>query len=138
MPAGKQIILTRAQRDEMLNHALQETPNECCGLLIGKGRRVKQVVKIKSDNPSPDAYYMNAEEQVAVFTEMAARGEELLGIYHSHPKGPAWPSGADLQLAFHPEVAYFIISLADMDNPALHAFRIHHGAFEETAFKLTA
>ena len=29
------IEITTAQRDEMIAHALEDAPNECCGLLFG-------------------------------------------------------------------------------------------------------
>lgn len=138
MPVRNCLAITSAQRDMLFAHALQEAPNECCGLLIGRHCRVEQVVAMQSDMPSPDSYYMNPEQQVAVFTEMKEWGGELLGIYHSHPIGPAVPSAADLHLAFHPEVAYFIISLADRTTPELHAFRIAERTFEGIVFEVTA
>ena len=118
----------------MIEHALKDAPNECCGVLLGRNAVVERAVAMTSDLPSPDAYFMNPEQQIEVFTDMAKRGEELLGIYHSHPKGPAEPSGADLQLAFHPEVAYFIISLSDAAHPEVRAFSLLSGEFHEIPF----
>ena len=37
----------------------------------------------------------------------------------------------DLQLAFHPDALYVIISLADPDNPVLGAYNLENGQFEE-------
>lgn len=131
MPVSSPLALTAAQRDSMIAHAQHEAPNECCGLLLGRGGTIERVIAMKSDRPSPDAYYMNPEQQVEVFTGMAERGEELLGIYHSHPTGPPQPSPADLQLACHPDAAYFIISLADRQMPELRAFRLRPDGFDE-------
>jgi len=131
MPVTTPFTLASAHRDIMIAHALREAPNECCGLLLGRGGTVARVIAMKSDRPSPDAYYMNPEQQVEVFTGMAERGEELLGIYHSHPTSPAQPSAADLQLAFHPDAAYFIISLADAARPEVRAFRLRRDGFDE-------
>jgi [CysO sulfur-carrier protein]-S-L-cysteine hydrolase len=138
MPATTILTLTSNQRDIMIAHALQEAPNECCGLLLGRCGTIERVVAMTSDRPGPDAYYMNPEQQIGVFTGMEERGEELLGIYHSHPKGSAQPSSADLQLAFHPEAAYIIISLEDTVAPELRAFRIHGGTYEEIVLQQTA
>lgn len=136
MPSNP-VSLAAELKEMMVRHALGEAPNECCGILLGRNGRIERVIAIKNDLPAPDAYFMNPEQQIAVFTEMQKRGEELLGIYHSHPKGPPVPSNADLQLAFHPEVAYFIISLADADNPELRAFVLRRNGFEEVLFFIT-
>ncbi len=115
-------------RDLMLNQSLAELPNECCGLLLGK-QIIERAVPMRSIPPAPDTYYMDPEQQIDVFTDMQAAGEQLLGIYHSHPKGPVKPSGMDLQLAFHPDALYVIISLADVDSPEIGAYRLLEGDF---------
>jgi proteasome lid subunit RPN8/RPN11 len=56
--------------------------------------------------------------------EIERQGWELLGIYHSHPHTQAYPSPTDVALAFYPDALYFIVSLADPDQPAVRAFRI--------------
>jgi proteasome lid subunit RPN8/RPN11 len=121
----------------MIAHALQEVPNECCGLLLGRDGVVERVVAMKSDPPAPDRYYMDPVQQVEVFAEMQKQGQSLIGIYHSHPQGPAGPSGADVHMAYHRGVAYFIISLADADIPGVRAFMLQDGGFEEVRCVVT-
>src|SRR5437870_10397240 len=55
---------------------------------------------------------------------MRDRGEELIAIYHSHPraKNPE-PSETDVRLAYYPSAVYFIVGLGG-EEPCLHAFRI--------------
>ncbi len=115
-------------RDVMINHSRAELPNECCGLLLGR-TQINRAVPMRSIPPAPDAYYMDPGQQIEVFTAMQAAGEQLLGIYHSHPAGPAAPSGMDLQLAFHPGVLYVIISLADAERPEIGAYLLEAGQF---------
>ena len=129
--------MSRAFRDMMIAHALEEVPNECCGLLLGRDGVVERVVAVKSDPPAPDSYYMDPVRQVEVFEEMQRHGQSLIGIYHSHPRGPAEPSGADVQMAYHRGVAYVIISLADADNPGVRAFMLQDGGFEEVRCVIT-
>ena len=117
-------------RDAMFAHSRAELPNECCGLLLGK-QAIERAVPMCSIPPAPDAYYMDPEQQIAVFNGMQATGEQLLGIYHSHPKGPVEPSGMDLQLAFHHDAFYVIISLADADRPEIGAYLLENGQFSE-------
>ena len=115
----------------MIEHAVKELPNECCGVLLGKNNTIERVIPMRSIPPSPDAYFMDPSQQVDVYTEMEKLGETLLGIYHSHPKGPLQPSGADLQLAFLPDAVYFIVSLENRGNPEIGAFMLKEGKFKE-------
>jgi len=131
------LSMSRVFRDMMIAHALEEVPNECCGLLLGSDGVVERVVAVKSDPPAPDRYYMDPVRQVEVFEEMQKHGQSLIGIYHSHPRGPAEPSGADVQMAYHRGVAYVIISLADADNPDVRAFVLQDGGFEEVRYVVT-
>ena len=115
----------------MIDHAQGELPNECCGVLIGQPGVFERVIPVTSIHPSPDSYFMTPEEQIEIFTELGKSGESLLGIYHSHPKGPASPSGMDISLAFHPEAVYFIVSLKNRKQPEVRAFRIEKQAVTE-------
>ena len=117
-------------RDEMVAHARVELPNECCGVLVGRSE-IERSVPMRSVPPAPDAYYMDPEQQIELFTEMESTGEQLLGIYHSHPKGPLEPSDMDLRLASHPDALCCIVSLADADVPELGAFYLRSGRFEQ-------
>jgi proteasome lid subunit RPN8/RPN11 len=55
---------------------------------------------------------------------MRERGEQLLAIYHSHPRAimPA-PSETDVRLAYYPSATYLIVGLAGT-QPLVKAFRI--------------
>ena len=126
-----QISIPRVSREIMIKQALDELPNECCGLLLGRKGKVQRTLPMKNTDPSPDTYFMDPIQQVDVFTEMEKRGEMLIGIYHSHPKGPPTPSGADLKMAFHPDAAYIIISLENMNEPVVKAFTLQKGDYKE-------
>ncbi len=115
----------------MLNQALNELPHECCGLLLGKNGKITHTIPMKNSEPSPDSYIMDPLQQIDVFTEMEKRGERLIGIYHSHPKGPSTPSNTDLEMAFHQDAIYIIITLEDRNTPELSAFILGKGSFKE-------
>jgi proteasome lid subunit RPN8/RPN11 len=56
--------------------------------------------------------------------KMRERGEELLAIYHSHPRSDdPKPSATDVRLAYYPSAVYFIVGLGGA-QPRLAAFRI--------------
>ncbi len=122
----------------MIEHARNELPNECCGVLIGRDGIFERVIPITSVHPAPDSYVMSPEEQIEIFTELGKSGESFLGIYHSHPDGPAFPSGMDIRLAFHPEAVYLIISLQDRRRPEVRAYRIERQNVTELRISTTA
>jgi len=125
------ITLSSDLLNAMIEHARRELPNECCGVLIGQQGVFERVIPVTSVHPAPDAYFMSPEEQVEIFTELGEGSGSLLGIYHSHPKGPVSPSGMDISLAFHPEAIYFIVSLKNKKQPEVRAFRIVKQAVTE-------
>lgn len=63
--------------------------------------------------------------------EIRAASLELLGIYHSHPNGKNEPSPRDIERAYYPDAAYFIVSpLPDAPQP-VRAFSIRDGRATE-------
>lgn len=54
---------------------------------------------------------------------MDAAGEELVGIYHSHPVSQPYPSPTDRAEAHYPDALYVLVSLRS-GTPELRAYRI--------------
>ncbi|MFY9269716.1 MAG: adenosylmethionine--8-amino-7-oxononanoate transaminase [Candidatus Manganitrophaceae bacterium] len=140
---AKVLPLPKTILEQMLSHARREAPNECCGLLAGKEKKMNEIypiLNLPEGDPAitdlqvpPDRrfrYVMDPKEQFQAFKEMRKNGTELLGIYHSHPHSPAYPSSTDVRLAFYPDVHYLIISL-EKGKPAVRAFRIVEGQITE-------
>ena len=123
--------LRRVLLECLLAHAQAEAPNEACGLLVGRGSTVERVYPMENAEHSRIAYRLNPEEQYRVFMEMEEAGQEMVAIYHSHPRSPAYPSARDVQLAFYPEVVYVIVSLTEPGRPVWRAFRIQEGEIAE-------
>ncbi len=114
-----------AQRvwDEMVRHCLEQLPNEACGLLSGKRGRAETIWKMDNMEHSPVSFSMDEGQIRSVFHGLDKMGEELVGIYHSHPTAPAYPSPHDMEHATYPEAAYLIVSLANL-QPWVGCFRI--------------
>jgi proteasome lid subunit RPN8/RPN11 len=126
------ITITREIVEEMERHAREEYPRECCGMLAGKEQTITRIFKTKNIAESEDLYELDPLEQVKAFEEIDRLSLKLLGVYHSHPDHPCYPSGLDRSQAFYPDTLFFIVSLLDFDNPQLKAFRLNKGeAVEE-------
>jgi len=68
-------------------------------------------------------YVIDPREQLKVFRSIDAAGEELLGIYHSHPVSQPYPSPTDRAEAHYTDVVYVLVSVRTA-KPEVAAFRI--------------
>jgi proteasome lid subunit RPN8/RPN11 len=117
--------------DEIVAHAREDLPNECCGMVGGADGDAATVYRAENAEASPLRYSIDSKEQFRLMRAIEAAGEELAAIYHSHTKSPAYPSQTDVNLAGWPEAVYLIVSLADPDAPDLKGFWIRDGKIEE-------
>lgn len=125
------LSIPRRLLDAIIAHALEEDPNECCGILAGSGNAVSKMFRVTNSEKSPTRYLMDPEEQFAAFKEIRREGFSLLAIYHSHTHTPAYPSPTDIELAYYPEAHYLIVSLEKRSVPAMRMFRILEGKVTE-------
>jgi proteasome lid subunit RPN8/RPN11 len=124
------IKLRSAHVDEMTAHAREMNPAECCGLIGGANDgRAESVYRLRNVAADPlVAYEAAAEDLFAAQKSMRERGEQLLAIYHSHPRASdPVPSLSDVRLAYYPSAIYFIIGLSGA-SATLRAFRISESA----------
>jgi len=116
--------------EQLLAHAREDAPNECCGLVGGSDGVAKTVYRAHNAEASPLRYNLDPQDQFRIMTEMEERGEELSAIYHSHTASPAYPSQTDINLAAYPDALYLIVSLAAGEKE-LRGFRIEDGEVTE-------
>jgi [CysO sulfur-carrier protein]-S-L-cysteine hydrolase len=116
--------------DELIEHAREDAPNECCGLIGGVDGEARTVYRAQNSEASPLRYNLDPQDQFRIMSEMEERGEELAAIYHSHTASPAYPSQTDINLAAYPDALYLIVSLAEGEEP-LRGFSIKDGEVNE-------
>lgn len=121
--------------DEILRAAKDGRPEEICGLIgglkNGDTREVKEIYILENIDHSNEHFSMNPREQLNAVKDMRSKGIEPLGNFHSHPESPSRPSDEDKRLAYDKTASYLIISLMDIENPVLKAFRIDGDISEE-------
>lgn len=119
------LIIPQQIIDEMIAHARELAPYECCGLLAGNRGVATQVYRIKNivamegaeklssfDNAkaahlerlSPAeraeiAFVMDMQDFSAAKKDIRNKGLDLQVVYHSHPHDPARPSVTDIKIA---------------------------------------
>lgn len=121
----------RALLDEIVQHARDDLPNECCGIVASDNGEAIRVFRTANAEASPVRYSLNPNEQLRITNEIEDAGWELGAIYHSHTRSEAYPSQTDVNLAFYPDAIYLIVSLRKPDEPEIRAFRIADERVEE-------
>ena len=123
------IRLQGAQLEKLFDYALKADPAECCGLIGGRAEESATLYPLRNLAAEPNVAYEAAPEDLfAAQRQMRERGEQLLAIYHSHPRSAEpMPSETDVRLAYYPRAVYFIIGLGGA-QPVMRAFRISESA----------
>jgi [CysO sulfur-carrier protein]-S-L-cysteine hydrolase len=109
--------------DEMVAHAREDLPNECCGMVGGADGEATVVVPVVNAAASPLRFEMDPQGQYNALKALEDDGKELLAIYHSHTKSAAYPSQTDVNQAVSwPDAVWLIVSLEDADAPDVKGY----------------
>jgi proteasome lid subunit RPN8/RPN11 len=119
--------MTKAQWDELVAHARDDAPNECCGYLRMDDGSVAETFRARNLRESPYGYELDSKSLFAV--NDLDDGGHGVAIYHSHPRSAPNPSQTDINLAHYPHWLYLIVSLEN--EPIVKAWRIADGRVEE-------
>jgi proteasome lid subunit RPN8/RPN11 len=93
---------------KMKAHVLSVYPQEACGLMAGLGVEIRVIIPVTNRLHSTQAYFMDPPGLFSGLNRIDSLGMELLGVYHSHPAGPAEPSLTDRNEVIGPEMVYVI------------------------------
>ena len=125
------IKISKSHLDEIIEHAKEESPNECCGILVGTSNSVSKVHKITNDAKSPYRYVMNSQQQLDVILDCDRNDLDMIAFYHSHTHSPAYPSDTDVRMAVQSgwlDIIYILISLEDKSNPIVKSYSINENS----------
>jgi proteasome lid subunit RPN8/RPN11 len=131
------VRISRDLLDEIVAHAREEVPNECCGMVAGANGRATHIYRARNAEASPLRYTIHPQDQFRITMEIEERGEEIAAIYHSHTHSPAEPSQTDINLAANwPDPVYLICSLAEPQAPEGRGFAIRERRVEEVPLRV--
>ncbi|HZB85485.1 MAG TPA: M67 family metallopeptidase [Gaiellaceae bacterium] len=119
--------MSSAHLEELVAHAREAVPEECCGYLRASDGTVEEVFRAENTQHSKYGYELDHRSLFAA-NELDDEGHDV-GIYHSHPRSPAVPSQTDVNLATYPHWTYLIVSLEG--EPEVRAWKIADGNVEE-------
>ncbi|MBV7259191.1 M67 family metallopeptidase [Erythrobacter sp. WH158] len=109
-------------------------PLECCGILLGEGGCITGVIETLNVHPTPQTHF-EIDPQALIDAHKAERkgGLRLMGYFHSHPTGDAYPSETDKKMATHDGKVWAIIAGGGMmfwtdDKDGFHALSYDVGS----------
>ena len=105
-------------------HAREGKPEEVCGIVRGRGLAAYEAIRGRNVAAERIENYEVDPQTLLRQFEFEEAGEEMMGIYHSHPVSVAYPSATDAWNAHYPESIYFICSLEFDDAPVIRAFKL--------------
>jgi proteasome lid subunit RPN8/RPN11 len=87
------LTLTAAFITEMIAHAQEEAPNECCGIIAGRDGTAAKLFRAKNSEASPYRYSVDPKDLFRIYRECEESDWNFLVIYHSHTrKKPTLPT----------------------------------------------
>src|SRR3954471_10400237 len=139
-PPFRRLSVPRPLFAAMVEQALAERPNECCGLLAGRilpdgVGRVEQRYPRVNAAASPVEFLSEPRGMFEAVRDMRDRGTDVLAVYHSHPASPPAPSRKDRERNYSPDVVNVIVSLAG-EAPALRAWWLTEDSYQEAEWEI--
>jgi proteasome lid subunit RPN8/RPN11 len=142
--AAPRLRLTEAQYRTIVGHCYDGLPDEACGLLAspveGTGEPIGAVAAVypsRNADASARTYTVDSRDLLRAMRDAESRGEEVIGVWHSHTHTDAFPSETDVKQAPDPTWVYVIVSLRD-GEPVLRAYRLRDGDVAECQVVLDA
>ena len=110
--------IDRATYDAIVAHARKDHPDEACGVVVGPegSDAAQRMVRMTNAERSPTFFRFDPAEQLQLYKEMDAAGEEIVVVYHSHTATEAYPSRTDISLAAEPQAHYVLVSTAESNS----------------------
>ena len=130
--------LTHAQYEVVISHCFDGFPDEACGLFagplapdaaVGTGE-VTAAHPCQNADKSARTYTVDSRDYLAAMRDAESRGDEIIGVWHSHTHTDAYPSPTDVRQAVDPGWWYAIVSLKQ-GEPVLRAFQIRDETITE-------
>jgi proteasome lid subunit RPN8/RPN11 len=91
---------------------------------------VTAVYPARNADASARTYTVDSRDLLKAMRDAEGRGEELVGVWHSHTHTDPYPSATDVRQAPDPAWLYVLVGLRD-GAPELRAYRIRDGEIAE-------
>ena len=125
--------------ERVIEHARRAAPEECCGLLIGRGADIIEAIAARNiADQRATRFLIEPQDHLDALRRARRRGLEVVGFYHSHPRSAAAPSETDLAEANYPHHLFLIVGLglaaAGARSPDIRLYEYSEGTFLQIGF----
>jgi proteasome lid subunit RPN8/RPN11 len=108
---------------QIVDHALRDAPDECCGFVWLRDGVADEVVAVENQTPSPFRFEIGPSD-LLLLGEVDDEDGRAAVIYHSHTRSAPRPSQTDINFARNwPGVEWLIVGTAG-DEPEVRNWRI--------------
>jgi proteasome lid subunit RPN8/RPN11 len=120
------ITVPRRVYNEIVSHAKDSYPNECCGVLIGNTLGSRKVFSSEratniNEERARDRYILDPMELNIIDKTARASNLDIIGFYHSHPDHTDRPSEFDRKEG-QPGYTYMIVSVLEGTDVAVRCW----------------
>jgi proteasome lid subunit RPN8/RPN11 len=117
---------------EMVAHAREDAPDECCGLVAARDGVAVEVRRMENLAHSPLKFEMDGLHVMRALDDFEAAGADLGAIYHSHTRTEPYPSQTDINFAANwPGVEWIIVGVDRKGEATVRTYLIEDGNVRE-------
>lgn len=133
--------LSHAQYETVIANCFDGYPDEACGLFAGPlvgGASTGEITgayPCRNADQSARTYTVDSRDYLRAMRDAEGRGDEIVGVWHSHTHTDAYPSPTDVRQAVDPAWWYVIVSLKH-GEPVLRGFQIRADVITEVAVEV--
>ncbi|GER08281.1 Mov34/MPN/PAD-1 [Iodidimonas muriae] len=107
------VLLSAIAKTVIETAARRALPKECCGLLVGHENTISRAVEAPNLARDPDRFELDARVHLGLQRDLRGTGEQIVGVFHSHPYGQPVPSAEDFAQASYLGWIWLITALDD-------------------------
>jgi proteasome lid subunit RPN8/RPN11 len=133
-------VITLVQRalDEIAAHAREESPRECCGLLVGTRSHVSASVRARNLAEAATRFLIDPRDHIAAIRSARAAQLDVVGFYHSHPRSRAYPSDTDRRESGYAEAMHLMVGVNESGEAEARLFTIALDGVAELPYRIVA
>jgi proteasome lid subunit RPN8/RPN11 len=135
------LILDAKVLTDIRAHCEEVYPRRACGLLVGRGGMGKRLafrshrIRDRLEDSKGDRFELHPLEYKAVDEAARGAGEDVVGVYHSHPDASADASPLDAETAWE-GYSWLVIAIGDGKSGELRSFEREDVLFEEESIEI--
>jgi proteasome lid subunit RPN8/RPN11 len=126
------VRIAPALLDQIVAHAREDAPNECCGFVAVRDGEAIEVRRAVNQAASPLKFEVDGREVMRALDDFEDAGADLGAIYHSHTRTAPYPSQTDINFAANwPGVEWIIVGLDRQGEATVRTYLIEDGNVRE-------